>query len=203
MTIMRQTKTKSRKGNTKSAAKSNLVAVKNDRYHIDNLELDVLMDYVLNTHHYFAWVNLPVIKEYALKVARMQGAKYPVLVEVNRLYKELASDIERHLSTQEQVIFPYIKELVHAKRESYQVDTASINLSSIQLELDHQYFVDRLKMIVLLLSKLKIANKPETTPSVLLFKLKAFLDDLHEHIHLENEILFPKALLLEDEVLEN
>lgn len=198
---MRQTKTKSRKGQTSGVGHSKTVSARED-LKFRNLELDVLMDYILNTHHYFAWVNLPVIKEYALKVARMQGGKYPVLVEVNRLYKELASDIERHLSNQEQVIFPYIKELVHAKRENDKVDPVTINLSAIQLELDHQYFVDRLKMIVILLGKLKIANKPETTPSVLLFKLKAFLDDLHDHIHIENQILFPQALLLEHEVLQ-
>ena len=185
------------------ARKSNRVLVSDDQYNYHEWELDVLMDHILNTHHYMAWVNLPVIKEYALKVARMQGAKYPALIEVNRLFKELASDIERHLSNQEQVIFPYIKQLVFAQREKNMVQDAGIHMSTLQLELDHQYFVDRLKLIVALLSRLRIANIPETTPSVLLFKLKALQDDLNKHIYLENKILFPKAMLLEDEVLDD
>jgi regulator of cell morphogenesis and NO signaling len=167
-----------------------------------NWELDGLMEHILNTHHYYIWVNLPVIKEYSLKVSRMQGIKYPVLVEVNRLFKELASDLEQHLSNQEQIIFPYIKRLVYANRDKDKVNPEIISMCSCTTELDHQYFVERLKLIVNLLSKLKIANEPETTPSVLLYKLKAFHENLLEHIALENNILFPKAMHIEDEVLD-
>jgi regulator of cell morphogenesis and NO signaling len=97
-------------------------------------ELDDLVDYILNTHHYFAWVNLPVLKEYALKTARNQGANCPQAIEVNRQFKELASSIEDHLQTQEHKTFPAIKQLVFASRDGYQIRTDSIESLVLNME---------------------------------------------------------------------
>ena len=166
-------------------------------YHYDKWELDYLIDHILNTHHYFIWINLPVIKEYALKVARAQGSKYPVTVEVNRLFKELAADMEFHLDNQEHNIFPYIKKMVYADRDGNKVDTENLELAVVTMKAECKCYAAKLNLMESLLRTADIANQPETTASVLLHKLSAFKHDFYQHTHLEKNILFPKALKLE------
>jgi len=167
-------------------------------HHYDRWELDYLMDYILNNHHYYIWVNLPVIKEYALKVSRTQGHKFPETIEVNRLFKELASDLESHLYHQEHIIFPYIRQLVYAQRD-HRPSEENPQLSLDTIKAEYRYFAAKINRIVSLMSRVEIANWPETTASVLLYKLKAFKQDFYQHVHLEKNILFRKALRLEGE----
>lgn len=166
-------------------------------HHYDQWELDYLIDYILNNHHYFIWVNLPVIKEYALKVARTHGHKYPETIEVNRLFKELASDLEFHLENQEHKIFPYIKQLLYATRDDKRLNAESLELTIKATRAEYKCFTTNINRIVSLLSRVEIANQPETTAAVLLYKLRAFKHDFYQHVHLEKNILFPKALKLE------
>ena len=171
-------------------------------FHYDRWELDYLIDHILNTHHYYIWINLPVIKEYALKVARAQGQKYPVTVEVNRLFKELASDLEIHLNNQEHNVFPYIKKLVYAQRDHRKIEPDNLELAVITMKAEYKCYTAKLNLMVSLLSRADIARQAETTASVLLFKLRDFKHDFYQHVHLEKNILFPKALDLERELRE-
>ena len=134
-------------------------------------------------------------------MSRMQGSKYPVVVEVNQLFKELASDLESQLSDQEHQLFPYIKQLVYASRDGKSVSSPRINLSTWSTEVDHQQMAVKLNLILKLLSNLDIANESETTPAVLLYKLRAFQNDLYQHIYLEHDILLPRAMELESKTL--
>ncbi len=171
-------------------------------HNYDKWELDYLIDHILNTHHYFIWINLPVIKEYALKVSRSQGDKYPVTIEVNRLFKELATDLEHHLENQEHNIFPYIKKMVYAYRDDYRLISENLGLSVATMKAEAKCFAAKLNLMESLLKTADIANQPETTASVLLYKLGAFKHNFYQHLHLEKNILFPKALKLERQVVE-
>ncbi len=171
-------------------------------HHYDRWELDYLIDYILNNHHYFVWVNLPVIKEYALKVSRARGLEYPETIQVNRLFKELASDMESHLNNQEHHIFPYIKRLVYAKRDGRKMDTENLKMAVKTMKAEYRCFTAKINLMVSLLKDTDIANRPDTTASVLLYKLRLFKHDFYQHVHLEKNILFPKALQLEKEIRE-
>ena len=166
-------------------------------YNYDKWELDYLIDHILNTHHYFIWVNLPVIKEYALKVSRSQGDKYPVTIEVNRLFKELATEIEHHLDNQEHNIFPYIKRMLYAYRDGSKFISENLEMSVITMKAEANCYAAKLNLMESLLRTTDIANQQETTASVLLYKLGAFKYNFYQHMHLEKNILFPKALKLE------
>ena len=166
-------------------------------HHYDKWELDYLIDHILNTHHYFIWVNLPVIKEYALKVARVQGSKYPVTIEVNRLFKELATDLEHHLDNQEHHVFPYIKNMVYALRDGSDFVSENLELAVVTMNAEGKCYAAKLNLMESLLKTAEIANEPETTASVLLYKLQDFKHDFYQHLHLEKNVLFPKALELE------
>ena len=169
-------------------------------HHYDRWELDYLIDYILNNHHYFVWVNLPVIKEYALKVARTNGHKFPETIEVNQLFKEFATELETHLDQQEHKIFPYIKQLVYAQKDGTPILHEDLQLSVDSMKAEYRYFAAKINRIVSLMGRVEIANWPETTAAVLLYKLRAFKQDFYQHIHLEKNILFPKALKLEQKL---
>jgi regulator of cell morphogenesis and NO signaling len=168
-------------------------------HHFNNWEIDYLIDYILNNHHYYIWVNLPIIKEYTLKVSREQGLKHPVTIEVNRLFKELASELEHHLLFEEQQLFPYIKDLVFSNRDNKANPLGDTLLALSAGKTEHEYLTAKLKVIVTLLEESELVKIPETMTTVLLYKIKAFQKDLEQHIHLENNILFPKASKLEKE----
>ncbi|GJM30095.1 MAG: hypothetical protein DHS20C17_27300 [Cyclobacteriaceae bacterium] len=160
-------------------------------------ELDTLIDYILNTHHYFVWVNLPVIKEFALKTARNQGEAYPQTIEVNRQFKELASLIEDHLITQEYKVFPSIRQLAYAGRDAKWIELDNLDYLLQNLEAEHQCFKSKLNSIVSLLSSTKVARQPDSLPNALLGKLKAFERDFIKLVNLESAFLFPKVLQLQ------
>ncbi len=160
-------------------------------------ELDDLIDYILNTHHYFVWVNLPVIKEFALKTARYKGEYCPQAIEVNRQFKELASSIEEHLQTQEYSVFPSIKKLVFAYRDGREITADRLDSLVDNLKAEHEFFTKKLKLIVSLLSETEATQTPDSLPMALLDKLAAFEKDFNQYAKLERSVLFPKALELE------
>jgi len=177
-----------------------LASVNRGTKHYTRWEPDYLIDHIVNKHHYFVWVNLPVIKEYALKVSRAQGQQYPVTIQVNRLFKELATEMETHLDNQEHHIFPYIKRLVFAKRDKQQVEKESLELSVLSMKAEFECFTAKINLMVSLLKSADISNQPGSTASVLLYKLRLFKHDFYQHVHLESNILFPQALKLETEI---
>lgn len=163
----------------------------------DRWELDDLIDYILNTHHYFVWVNLPVIKEFALKTARHKGEYCPQAIEVNRQFKELASGIEDHLQTQEYSVFPSIKKLVFANRDGREVHADNLESLVDNIKAEHKFFSKKLHLIVSLLSDTESTKQPDSLPMALLDKLAAFEKDFNQYTKLERSVLFPKALELE------
>jgi regulator of cell morphogenesis and NO signaling len=119
---------------------------------------------------------------------------------VNRLFKELTSDLETHLYNQEHEIFPYIKQMVYAQRDHEQILDQKVQLYIESMKAEYRYFNAKINRIVSLMGRVEISGWPETTASVLLRKLKEFKQDFYHHVHLEKNILFPKALKLEGKV---
>ena len=74
--------------------------------------LDFLMIYIENIHHTYIRENLPLISQYVTKVAKVHGHHCPEVVEVNRLFHETANELLLHLQKEEQILFPFIKQLL-------------------------------------------------------------------------------------------
>lgn len=154
--------------------------------------LDFLVDYIVNNHHRFVRKMLPELSFYAEKVARVHGVRDPELFDVLQNVRFLQKELTGHLQKEEEELFPQIKEMVQSNKKGM------VKQNIVEaLEDEHDKAGALMKEIEELT---KGFNPPEhacASYKVLFQSLKGFQQDLHKHVHLENNILFPKALDLE------
>lgn len=165
--------------------------------------LDFLADYIVNTHHSYVRKNLPDIKTYADKVARVHGSHHPELVRVKQLVDEIYNELMSHMIKEEQVLFPYIKELTAAKNKTAQlgaVHFGTVKNPITMMEHEHETVARHLAEIRELTGNYRLPDDACASYSLLYRMLDEFEEDLHVHVHLENNILFPKALEIEKEL---
>ncbi len=167
-------------------------------------DLDLLTAYIINKHHKYVMENIPLITEYSEKVAKVHGHYYTETVKINELFKFMTNDLSKHMCKEENVLFPFIEELAQAKKNDSAV--APPPFGTIQnpinmMESEHDVAGDVGKKIAELSNNYTPPAEACNTFKVLYAKLKEFEEDLHQHIHLENNILFPKAIELEQELL--
>ncbi len=169
----------------------------------DKWALDFLMIYIENVHHLYIRESLPLISQYANKVAKVHGHHYTEVVTVNQLFHELANELISHLQKEEQVLFPYIKQLVQNKKlgtEKVTPPFGVVNNPIRMMEHEHEEAGNTLKQIAQLTNNYTPPEGACNTFRALYAKLDEFEQDLHKHIHLENNILHPKAIQLEKEL---
>ncbi len=163
-------------------------------------DADFLADYIFNTHHRYVTQSIPVLFQYIQKVANVHGDKHPQTILIRDIFLEVANELNSHMMKEENILFPYIKKLAAAVRENQKTEIHSFGSVSnpIQrMEEEHTEVGDQMEKIMELTNNYTPPAGACTTFKVSYAKLKEFSDDLHQHIHLENNILFPKALELE------
>ena len=169
----------------------------------DAWELDFLVDHIINVHHSYVLESIPLILQYANKVAKVHGHHYSEVIEINNLFTEVAQELSLHLEKEEVVLFPYVKELVKAKRENVKPLAShfgAVNNPIRVMENEHESAGDIFKVISKLSNNFTPPEEACNTFKALYSKLEEFEQDLHQHIHLENNILFPKSIILEKEL---
>lgn len=159
--------------------------------------LDFLADYIVNTHHSYQKKTIPNLRAYSEKVMRVHGAHHPELAEINELVQETMDEIEEHNIEEENVLFPYIKKLVSENGRA-----SSDKFSTVEQPIDlrvqeHQKVGDNMDKIRELSQDFALPDDACASYGYLYRTLDEFEKDLHIHIHLENNILFPKAIKLE------
>ena len=162
-------------------------------------EPQTLVAYIVGNHHTYVRRALPIIATYVRKLAGTHGERHPELIEVERLWHDISDEMSTHMAKEEQVLFPYIVELADAAPRGEVV--ASPPFGSIEFPIrmmEHEH--DSAGAI---LARIREVTKGYTPPAdgcttyrVCFQELQAFEQDLHAHVHLENNILFPKALAL-------
>jgi regulator of cell morphogenesis and NO signaling len=162
--------------------------------------LDFLADYIVNTHHSYVHKTLPDIKAYAEKVMRVHGNRHTELLRIHQLVEEIYAELMAHMVKEEKVLFPYIKELVAAKNNTQPLHAAAFG--TVQnpinmMEMEHELVGKNLEEIRQLSNNYLLPEDACASYSLLYRMLDEFEEDLHLHIHLENNILFPKALEIE------
>lgn len=171
---------------------------KNENY--DEWELDVLTDHIVNKHHAYLNEAIPLVMAYAQRVASVHGHAHPQAIEVYRLFDELAHELTSHMQKEELILFPHIRSLAEAKRNASHVAaplSGSIKNPVNMMEHEHDIAGNLIKEIAV---QTEGYNPPDwacNTFKALYAKLAEFEEDLFIHIHLENNILFPKAIALE------
>lgn len=156
--------------------------------------LDFLADYIVNTHHSYVKKVMPDLKAYAAKVAKVHGGHHPELIEINSLVQETMDEMAAHTIEEETVLFPYIKRLVvengSASTDKFDTVAEPINLR-VQ---EHELVGNNMEKIRQLSDNYTLPADACASYSFLFKSLDEFEQDLHIHIHLENNILFPKAI---------
>jgi regulator of cell morphogenesis and NO signaling len=169
----------------------------------DSWSLDFLVDYIVNTHHSYVKTQLPDIKAYAEKVMNVHGSQHPELIRIFQLVEEINEEMTAHMIKEENVLFPYVKQLVAAKNN--QLPLPSARFGSVQnpisvMEMEHEMVGKNLAEIRQLTNNYSLPAGACASYSLLYKLLNEFEEDLHLHVHLENNILFPKALDIEKQL---
>ena len=179
-----------------------LKAISDNVYYLkdyNSWKLDFLIDFLINIHHEYQEENILLLKEYGEKVALKYGEKYDKLNEINNLIQESTDSILEHMKNEETTLFPYIKKLIKAKKKNLSPDLldSPLNNPIESLEDDHEKVGATFNRISKLTNNYKIPSGADISLKILYLKLKQFEDELFKHIHIENNILFPKAKNLE------
>ncbi len=162
--------------------------------------LDLLADYVEKKHHRYVEAKTGEIIPYLSKIARVHGDRHPELKEVEELFNQSAGDLAQHMKKEELILFPFIRKMVKAKDSNQPLQASSFGTVENPIDAmkhDHNAEGERFRRIAELTNNYEVPEDGCTTYRVTLSMLKEFEADLHLHIHLENNILFPKAIELE------
>jgi len=165
--------------------------------------LDLLTDYIEKTHHRYADDKIPILQGFLEKLARVHGERHPELFKIRDLFNDSAQDLAMHFKKEELILFPFIRNMVKANLT--QTGLAAPTFGTVDnpismMKDDHTVEGDRFAKIAELTSNYTPPADACNTYKVAFAMLEEFENDLHTHIHLENNILFPKAIQLESEI---
>jgi regulator of cell morphogenesis and NO signaling len=166
--------------------------------------LDLLIDYIEKKHHRYVSEKIPVLKQFLNKLCKVHGERHPELVTINELFTASAGELTMHMKKEELILFPFVKKLVKANIEgnlvnSPQFETVENPIAGMMKEHDNEGA--RFREIAKLTNDYTPPSDACNTYKVTFAMLQDFEKDLHLHIHLENNILFPKAIILEAQTL--
>jgi len=147
---------------------------------------DFLVDYIINVHHTYVKENLSIINEFSSKVARVHGQHAPETIEIDNLFTELSYELINHLEKEETILFLAIKTKI--VDPTFEYDAAVIEI----LKDEHDHAGTIVKQIQALSNNFTPPEWACNTYKALYHKLNEFINDLYQHIHLENNILFHK-----------
>lgn len=171
----------------------------------DQMELDALIDHILEKHHSYVKTMLPVLLQHTQKIASVHGENHPELKTVARIYARVHDELEHHMMKEEQILFPAIVSMVQSARSGDafgQPRFGSVQYPIAMMESEHQTAGDELAEIKSLTGNYAIPADACATYTATMQELQAFELDLHRHIHLENNILHPKAIALERALIQ-
>ncbi|TVR35448.1 MAG: iron-sulfur cluster repair di-iron protein [Balneolaceae bacterium] len=155
-----------------------------------------LIDHIEETHHNFVRTKTAEITAYAEKVAGVHGERHPENVAIYEKFVALSRELLNHLEAEEERVFPLIRTIFEARLRGETIPEEVIESLKNELELmedDHEEAGDVMKEIRELSNQFTPPADACRTYQILYMNLAGFEEDLHKHVHLENNILFKKA----------
>jgi regulator of cell morphogenesis and NO signaling len=165
-----------------------------------NAPLPELITHILDTHHVFTKSEMERLQSLTDKVIGAHGANHPELLHVRELWQRLCADLKPHMFKEEQILFPYMVALAQAadqKRAAPFAPFGTVNNPIRMMMREHDVAGEIVRELRTLTSDYKAPADACISYQTLYQALENFERDLHQHIHLENNILFPKALDME------
>ncbi len=166
--------------------------------------LTALIQHIVHTHHAYVRSELPQLQSMAERVAAKHGPTHPETISIQRNLAQLADELNFHLNKEERILFPYIEDL----ERNHNQDAAPPSACFGSVEGPIQVMINEHESAATLLGEMRAATHgfvpwPEACPTTvgLYHGLDAFERDLHRHVHLENNLLFPRAIEQERKAL--
>jgi regulator of cell morphogenesis and NO signaling len=163
--------------------------------------IDLMTDFIEKKHHRYVEEKTQEIKPYLDKICNVHGDSHPELFKIKEQFYAAADELAVHMKKEELVLFPYIRKMTNAKQEYSKLsDVPHIGTvkNPIQMMMhEHSIEGERFRKIEVLSNNYTPPKDACNTYKVTFALLKEFEEDLHQHIHLENNILFPKTIELE------
>lgn len=164
-------------------------------FSFNTMNAEQLINYIVLHHHFYVRQSMPLIISHLEKVAAKHGDSFPYMRTVLELFNEINKDMTSHMEKEEAVLFPRIKGLenLFTSKTHADIATAYISAPINVMETEHDQAGRILSNIRELTNDYAIPTEACTTFRIVLSELKDFEEDLHRHIHLENNLLFPLA----------
>ncbi len=167
--------------------------------------MDFLVDYIVNIHHAYLRKMLPLTNDLLREFVIGHVSKYPYLSELEVQFTGLLNRVIPHLDQEEETMFPYIKHLANAFHNNEAYGDLLVRTLRKPIEAIVEKDTEIMEIVLMSFRKLTqdyfLPNDACTIHQVVILKLRELDADLVQHIRLENEILFPRALSMETEIL--
>ena len=168
----------------------------------DSWPIDLLADYIEKKHHRYVREQIPVLQQFLEKVAKVHGEAHPELIDIKNLFNAAASELTKHMMKEELILFPYIRQMVSGNNDfKSSAFTTVEDPIKVMIE-EHDTEGERFRQIAELSDNYTPPDYACNTYKASFVLLNEFEKDLHLHIHLENNILFPKTIKLQQNVTE-
>jgi len=151
-----------------------------------------LIGHIMLKHHFYVRQSIPAISYHLQKVTLKHGEKYPYIAEVAFLFAQTATELTHHMKKEETILFPRIQQVYHSGKEAL-LPKSFLSGPIAVMEAEHTDAGNNLYRIRSLTNNYTPPEDACTTHRLLLDELKSFEEDLHTHVHLENNVLFPLA----------
>ena len=158
-----------------------------------------LIGYILSTHHAYVRSALPAIARDLGQVLEADRGRHPELPRVAAHFDQMRGDLEQHLLKEERVLFPYVRDLATRDLTAARAGSpfGTVENPIRMMEREHRDATDALRTMRDLTNGFTAPPDSDATYAACMAELARFERDLHRHVHLENNVLFPKAVELE------
>ncbi len=159
-----------------------------------NASFQDLTQYIVDRHHAFARKQLDLARNLSTKVEHRHGDKHPEISKVSTAIAAIGTELTHHFFCEENILFPYLVKLESDSQTALPPVFGSVEQPVTRMMMDHDQTGNELRLIREITGDYQLPADACTTYSALYRALEDLEKDLHLHIHLENNILFPRAL---------
>lgn len=156
-----------------------------------------LISWIVEKHHTFTRAVMEEIHALLERVVIVHGAEHPELLELRPVYGDFESEMSLHMRKEEEVLFPYITSLEGGRVSESPVCFPTVNAPIRMMLFEHEAAAESLKRMRSITKDYQLPDTACTKYRILFTRLKELEDDIHEHMHLENNLLFVRAIALE------
>ena len=167
--------------------------------------IDFLTDYIVNVHHYYLEKNLPALQKTLSDFVKEHAKKYSYLTLLETCFSQLNDEIIPHIRHEEEVIFPYIRQVAHAYEDSDTFGTLLVKTLrkpiAKMMDQEHSFLSGCIYRFRELTNNYMAPERACTSHRVVFSKLRELDNDMVQHMYLEGEVLFPRVIEMEKKLL--